>query len=524
MLSRQFLNAPLVLLSASLLSACATAPPTQDPAALSATHGYAYVDLPTTGGARIVVKSVPEGKEFDFLRRCVDCNDYGTWLPEGDYVMAQWNEHKWATYPSFTVKRHQATNLGALVPVSLGEYDFSVLPVQTPEARQKFDKAVAAQSSHLDAGNRIEWTPNQLPSVFHVASPVTGLGLVADWLMMYERHVNKPPALKQIRASKSIDELLANVKQTMPPVSQGHAVLPDGSVIYGADMGQIRVRSTDRQWSAWDTGTLRTITAVAVAEEGVFAATEDGVILRGSVTGQGWALLKKLPRAESVVGLVKTKTHWVVMTAKLGILAPINPVKTTSAVTVYAAKQSDLSDLSELKHVDFSGPEVWAARAEAKGDAVYINVLPDLWRLDLPSMAWTRLNVPADVRQFQLAEQAKMIVAYKSMGIFSKLYTSQDSGGAWQEKETPPLGTTDIYFTKSDAAVAARWSPGAFSGNFEFLRYDAAANKWIRTDEVPAACRRLVWGPDLTEKRCVTNGNSIMRRDDQGWQVEYLVE
>jgi len=83
-----------------------------------------------------------------------------------------------------------------------------------------------------------------------------------------------------------------------------------------------------------------------------------------------------------------------------------------------------------------------------------------------------------------------------------------------------------IASRRGEVGITVRTDEGTPVGSvfIPFAFYEAAANKWVRTDEVPAACRRLVWGPDLTEKRCVTNGNSIMRRDDQGWQVEYLVE
>lgn len=509
------------------LGGCATAPQRQDPATLSSTHGYVHALTPKGLGASIEVKSVSDGKTYALPKLCDDCRRFGLWLPEGDYVLSRWDLSPWpAGMPAFTVKRQQATSLGALVPLELGSYDFVVMPVQNGEVRDETTAGLADQRAWLPADKPvIEWTPDTLPPVLKTATPGTGLGLIADLLMEYERHVNKPPALARIRAAKTSDELMLGAKAITPPTTLEHARLPDGSLLFGAELGQIRVRSPGKEWRNLDTGTLHAVTALSTEGSTILAGTSDGVIRRGTVAGP-WVALNRLPRREKIVALFRAASgQRVVVSAMEATVRGILTMPNTKAVTVYTAQRDDFSDLTELKRFDqVPTPNFWTAHAQASPKAMYLNVLPDLWRYRFDTRTWDKVNPPADVTRFSLSEDGRTLIAYKVQGAFSRLYLSRDEGASWVQKDTPPYTIGDIFFQDETHAVATRWSMGAFSGNYEFMRYDAASDRWLRTEEVPGACRRIVWTADPGEKLCVTNGHSILRKGPEKWQVEFAVE
>lgn len=521
------LAAPWMLVLAMGLGGCATAPQRQDPGVLSSTHGYVQALTPKGLGASIEVTSVRDGQTHVLPKLCDDCRRYGLWLPEGDYVLSRWDESKWpAGTPPFTVKRQQATSLGALVPLELGSYDFVVMPVQNGEVRDETTLGLADQRAWLPADKPvIEWAPTTMPPVLKTASPGSGLGLIADLLLEYERHVNKPPALARIRAAKAPDELMLGVKAITPPTTLKHARLPDGSLLYGAELGQIRLRTPGKEWRNLDTGTLHAVTAVSTEGANILAGSSDGVIRRGTVAGP-WVALTRLPRREKIVALFRAADgQRIVVSAAEATVRGILTLPTTKAVTVYAAQRDDFSDLAELRRFDqVPSPNFWTTHAEVTPKAMFLNVLPDLWRYRFDTRTWDKVNPPADVTRFSASDDGRTLIAYKVQGAFSKLYLSKDDGASWAQKDTPPYTIADIFFQDETHAVATRWSMGAFSGNYEFMRYDAAGDRWVRTEEVPGACRRIVWTADLGEKLCVTNGHSILRKDAGKWQVEFAVD
>lgn len=522
-----FAAVTLLLTSSFGLSGCATAPQTQDPAALSNTHGYVYVSV-LKFHPHIGVTSLSDGQHYDILPNCNGCQAHGIWLPEGDYVMSGWDLSHWPRdTPPFTVKRRQVTSLGGFVPLELGGYDFAVMPMQTTEIREETALAIRDLRAYLDPSKPIiEWTTSDMPPIFRMTLSSTGLGLIPDLLMEYERHVNKPPVLAQIRAAKTKDELLNGAKAITPPTTLGYAQLPDGSLLYGAELGQIKVRKPNKDWGSLDTGTLHTVTAVTTRRTTpeILTGSDDGVIRRGAVEG-GWIALKRLPRREKIVALLAgANEQKFVVSAEEVTARGIITTTSTKAVTVYTAKQDDFSDLEELRHFELSMPNFWTTHAEMTSNSLYLNVLPDLWRFRSDAKTWEKVNPPTDVTRFSLSGDGRTLIAYKLQGAFSKLYLSKDTGASWIQKDAPPYTIVDIFFSDETRGVATRWSAGAFSGNYEFMRYDAAGDRWVKTEELPDACKRIIWTADLNEKLCISNGQSILRKEPTGWRVEYAVE
>lgn len=521
------LAAPWLLALSMGLAGCATAPQRQDAGTLASTHGYVHALTPKGLGTSIEVESVGDGKTYVLPQRCDDCRSYGLWLPEGDYVLSKWDQAQWPTgIPPFTVKRQHATSLGALVPLELGSHDFVVMPVQNSEVRDQTTSDLADQRAWLPADKAvIEWLPNTMPPVLKTALPVTSMGVLGHLLLEYERHVNKPPALARIRSAKTVDELMAGAKTITPPTTLEHARLPDGSLLYGAEMGQIRLRTPNKEWRNVDTGTLHAVTALMTEGSDILTGSSDGVIRRGTEAGP-WVTLKRLPRPEKIVALFKAANgQRIVVSATEGTVRGIRTMLSTKAVTVYTARRDDFSDLAELKRFDqVPTPNFWTAHAEITSQAMYLNVLPDLWRYRFDTRTWDKVNPPADVTRFSLSDDGRTLVAYKVQGAFSKLYLSKDGGSSWTQKDTPPYTIVDIFFQDESRAAATRWSAGALSGNYEFMRYDAAGDRWVKTEDVPEACKRIVWTADPGEKLCVTNGHSILSKAAEKWQVEFAVE
>jgi hypothetical protein len=514
------------------LAGCAPGPVVQAPAELKGTHGFVHVSLPKGGTAEVIrLKSLASGEEHRLQRQAEHGpTAYGLWVPAGEYHLAEILERSGAPYAPITVSRGQLTDLGGLVRIEIGGYESVLLPVRHAELAAELQKASTALQPHLAAGQPIEWRPSAPPMANRQSVQPSGFGLIVDLITEYDRHRNKPPLNVQLKQARTIDEFYRGAVATMPPQTDEPAGDASGNLYYGADLGQIRMRARDGQWSSLDTGTLQTITAVEVSGRALVAGTSRGEI-RVSEDGRTWRRAAVVAEDESVVDIDRVGDRWIVVTARV-TSQPAPPTaggqfQTTDHVKVYSSTAADLGGLALLREIPLTDKVFllrgMTPRGQGHGGTYYVSSVGELLKLDLATLQWsTAANPGHGLHGFHVAKSG-LITAYRQQGVFSKLSLSTDQGASWRPAETPPYVFYDILFDAPDKGVATRFAMGAFSAAIEFLEYDAGQNKWQKTHEAPQGCVRLLRDADNMQRFCLTSGNSILNRVGGKWIVEAAV-
>ena len=244
-----------------LLGGCATtAPPVQNPEQLRSTHGFVRVTLPIAGaGSRVLLRSVKDGTDHELRRsESLGTGVFGAWVPAGEYEVSSMRNPDGGRYLTVQVNAGQMTELGGLIPVQLGGYERLTLPIRHPEIAADASRALTQLSPYLKTTQTVEWTPTLVPKAWKVNADPTGLGLIADLMIEYGRHVNKPPLNQQLKQQTNVVNLYRLSLSTLPPQVEEPAVDDQGTLYFGAELGQVRVRRSDGVWSTIDTGILQT--------------------------------------------------------------------------------------------------------------------------------------------------------------------------------------------------------------------------------------------------------------------------
>ena len=524
---RQYIG---TLWMALVLAGCAQAPVTQSPADLGATHGFVHVSLPNSRG--LLLRSVASGQEYNVVRQTAHGPyAYGLWLPPGEYEVVGLRNPDGSKYLTVSSNRGRLTDLGGVVRLEIGGYEFMVLPIRHPEIAAETRQATQTLLPYLTTAEPIEWKPLVPPQALKNANPPTGLGLVADLLMDYTRHVNKPSLNQQMKEAKTIDEAFHRALASVPPQTDEPGSDADASLYYGAELGQIRVRKRDGQWVSLDTGTLQAITAVEVNGRSLVAGTARGEI-RISEDGKTWQRRFSFAPEESVVDIDRIGSRWIVVTARLTTLvtpymAPGVTMQSTDLIKVYSTTKEDVSDLALLREIALK-EKIFVSRGmglrgQHTGGIYYLSDGNDLLRLDLQTLQWSSKTPGHRVDGINVAPTTGTLTVYRQQGAFSKLHVSTDQGATWRPADTPPYIFYDVYFESPGNGLATRWNTGAFSATIEFMKYDAAADRWQKTHDAPPGCVRILRDADNVQRFCVTSGNSVLNYVDGKWVVEMAV-
>jgi hypothetical protein len=511
-----------------MLSACAVAPVTQSPAELRGTHGFVHATLGDRTFVRL--RSLAAGNTYDLVSQPEHGpRAYGLWVPEGQYTIDGLLDRSGGPYVPFTVTRGRITDLGGIVRLEIGNYEYVRLPIRHPDLVAALQPATAALRPHLTSAEPIEWRPTVPPAAEQQGTPSTGLGLIADLLNDYVRHVNKPPLNQQLKETKSIEEFFRVVAGTVPPLTDEQAADSEGRLYYGAELGQVRVRARNGEWTSLDTGTLQRVTAVEVSGRKIVAGTVRGEI-RTSDDGKTWRRHFSFAADEAVVDIDRVGDRWIVLTAKLLasnlVTGPAGTqVQAVDLLKVYSATGDDLAGMAPLRDLVLPDKTFRALdmRGQSSGGAWFINVGADMLRLDVATMQWSTSSPGHRVSSFNISPKTGLLAAYRQQGAFSKLSLTSDQGRTWREVDTPPYTIYDVYFESPEKGLATRWASGAFSATIEFMVYDPAADKWQKTHEAPAGCVRLLRNADNVQRWCVTSGNSVLNYVDGKWVAEFAV-
>lgn len=527
------------LCAAILIAGCATAPPApvvQSPQELHATHGFVYVGLPGSPGVGGLELRAADDKPHVLAPLATGTSGFGQWLPAGDYQVGrvvegffrQLRNEDGTPYQPVRVEAGRLTDMGGLIDFQPGGYEHVLLPVSHPELSTEAGAAARGYAAYLKNPQPLLWRPQAVPKPVVINNAVYSLGLIAAALSEYEKHLNKPAFNQQIKAAKTAAEFQALALQALPPQTDEPAVDAEGRLYFGADYGQLRVRSADGRWSAIDTGTLQSITAVEADGGRLVAGTASGAILAAESAGAPWRKVGSVDASESVVDIDHAGSRWLVMTAVVKPFPTNRELKTTQRIKLYASDSADLGQLRLLKEFSWEGliflQRGMGLRAQLVGQTWYVNsVTAGIQMLDLQTMQWTASDPGHGISGFNVDEKTGTLAVYRSQGAFSKLNVSADGGKSWKQLDRPPYTIYDVRFDTPTSGMSTRWDASMFTANIEFLRYDAAKDQWVHLYEAPSACARLLRGPDGHQRFCLTSGGSILDYVNGNWVAESAV-
>ena len=512
----------------------------QVPGELAPTHGYVHVAFPKGGGDVITVVPVAGGKglKIDTVAPAVSlpaAQGFGKWLPSGRYRITQWGVFQWPAGPEFEVQAGRVTDVGDLMPVNIGGYQFVVLPIPHLERAGSLTEAVKPIAAILKEQAPVPFAITAVSPAITIGQKPTGLGLIADLLTAYDRKVNKPSTLEALKATKDPDSFLRLLKG-MALLSQDEpARHADGTLYFPADLGQLRRRSPNGQWSNVSVNTLRQILAVESADDRLVAGSDDGHLRSSSDGGTTWEELKAFGSLESIIDIDHSGEAWVVTTTERfddpnaargsGL---ITAVKGTPSVRmrVYIGYRDDLADLTLSREFTLAPKDQigWlGARGQLVKDQYYILAGTALQRLDLASGQWKAITPGARISSHRVDSETGVVSALWSQGAFSKVYISSDHGDTWAQIGRPPYIINDVQMDGVDRGWASRWNMNAFGGVWETYAFVPAKNDWDKSGEAPFNCKLMRIARDLPVL-CMAPDASILGLHDGKWEVEFSAQ
>ncbi len=496
-------------------------------AARKGNDGYVFASMPKgDAAATISVRSAQDGSTYD-LSYLVGSKtpSEGRWLPEGDYQIVKWNGLDFGEYAPFHVESGKVTDLGSLVPVDVGADKFVVLALKLKEDEEALSPVLRALQSSLSSPEVIVWSPSGVPSPLkypdppHPISP--NLGALANLISDYVVKVNRPSLQQQLLKAPDAATLFAIAKSSSPPLTRVGVADEQGNLYYGADFGQVRVRDTHGNWRALDTGALQKVTALTRREGALIAGFEDGTIRQSNDNGTSWQLVATLDCADTVVDVSWSGNRWLAATA--GMYLDGNNLARVNRFCVYASGDEDITKLAKIKVVDpISNLVLAPVHAQVVSGGYFINMPPDLMRLDIATMDWSRVSLAGPVEGFTASKEGGVVSAYHPAGMFSKLYVSDDMGATWKEYKRPPYIIQDVQFLSSGDGFAVRKKLKFATAALELYKFNSSRSDWTFERELPDECSSLIDDAEDVPRFCITRGGSIIAIGDGKLDVEFV--
>jgi hypothetical protein len=447
-------------------------------------------------------------------------------LPAGEYELAKWSSYSWSEYVPIAVQARRITDLGSLIPFSIGDDQFVVLPLRPREYASRVQDAVTELRPVLSSIDPIQWSPQTPPKPFTVISPPTRLGLIADLLVDYSHKLNRPPLKAQLSEARSIADFFALAKQYMPPRADTPATDGHGNLYFGADVGQIRVRNARGEWAALDTGSIGAITAVYATDGRILAGNRSGAVLASADSGQSWAAMATLPPEEAVVDIRRLAGHWLIVSMRPTLV--FDGVASFDNLKVYRSDADDLGGLHVIKELKLDPKKLlmnWhGVDVQVDAGKYFVNVYSDLLQLDVATMEWGRLTPVADVSGFSVSPNGNVYAAYHGAGIFSSFLLSTDRGQTWKKIAAPPYNVLYLYFDDDGNGHAVRRKLHALSSELDSFAYDNATQQWTLQNKAPDGCVSLLHDENHQPAFCLSRGGSILKNTGTGWAVEFAGE
>ncbi|RAN81820.1 hypothetical protein B5P43_08895 [Bacillus sp. SRB_336] len=476
----------------------------------SSDEGYVFASMPKGGNPDISVTSVQGGRKYD-LGTLVGTKipSAGMWLPAGDYTISAWNGQDFGPYPSFHVEAGRLTDLGALVSVDVGGHKFVVLPLRLEQEASAIAPILANLRPSLTSGQLVPWNPRGIPQPLKYPTRMVDLGVIANLITRYGQRLNTPPLREQLLKVPDAASFFAVIKESSPPLPQAGVADDQGNLYYGADFGQVRRRSPDGQWKAFDTGVLAKVTVIVRHGAALVAGYDDGSIRQSNDGGLSWHQVTSLDCANSVVDLSWSGTRWLATSVDMSLDA--NTFVHAGKFCFYASSGDDMTGLTKIKEMQSSVPIMTVPpHAVVSAGNYWAAVPPDLMRLDLKSMTWSRAVLPGPIEGFDVSANGGVISAFHAQGMFSKLYVSRDMAMTWEKAKSPHYVVRDVVFNDAGQGVAVRSQVGMFLLKLELYKSDSFGKSWTIRQKLPEECLYLIDDPRRMPQSCVTRGGSII--------------
>lgn len=425
----------------------------------------------------------------------------------------------------------RVTDLGGFVPVGIGGYQLIVVPVRHAEDAGDLALGTEAIRPLLKDPAPIVVEARVVSQAMTLTQPGTGLGLIADMLLAYDRKRNKPSTQEQLKGIGSPTEFLRMARTVMPPLQDEPAILPDGTLYFPADLGQLRRRSPDGEWGNVGIDTLRQILAVEYADGRLVAGSDDGHLRASRDDGATWTTLKALRSNEAIIDIDRVDGTWIVATSEQfldpkaprsgGMLAATTPYSVH--LRVYTGHDADFADLAPSKEFTLTPKDQigWmGARGQAFGGDYFLLVPPNLQRLTLADGTWTQVTPGGRIGSHRVDAKTGVLTGLWSQGAFSKVYVSSDRGDHWTQIGRPPYIILDVQMDTATQGWASRWNMDAFGGKWETWAFAPEKNDWVQTGEAPFNCRPMRIAADRPLV-CVATDASLFGLHDGTWDVEF---
>jgi hypothetical protein len=523
-----------------------------NPTKLSATHGYVLASIPQWEFAsefRLEAASKKQKPARAKLAERVGTRSWAGWVPAGEYIVAGQPDvpafgFDGKPYANVTVRAGEITDLGILLRVPVGSYEYRLVPLEDAAIATETAQALSRFGSILKTNEVIRWRPEELPRPGKFLEHEGSMNIVEAIMLDHERKKQRAAAVVSLKRTKRKDEFLPLAKEMTPPTSDEAAADTRGNLYYGADLGQIRVRDATGNWSHRDTGTYIEVTAVEYGAGHLVAGNLRGQVLRSTDDGATWAVAHEFDSKEAILDIDHVGGRWIVIAAPFeDVAAPyylpiegppgepkgwmIRPV-----IRVYGAANSDLSDFALMR--EFLPPAQRPFFTHRRGEADAVGGFPlngdylvhtpvSVYRLHLTDGQWSTLGSPGHFTDIVRASaDGKFLTAADISGLRSKLSYSTDGGTTWQQHSPAPSSLTDVVMTNVREGTATKLTMGRFTRTFHFFEFDAKQQGWRFAAEAPKECVRMLRDAAFEQRYCVTRNAAIADSANRTWKVEFM--
>ena len=494
---------------------------------ISAGNGYALVSFPRNHG-RLTLNSVADGK-----RHTIDVDELsgvgGAWLPPGDYELTGITygtileggvkSADLAGYPAFRINEGQITDLGSLIYFAVGEKGVIWLPMRLSTNDSLTEVTASTFAEALQGQDALVWQPTELPEISESRTQGTGMGLIVDLGMNRVDKLQRFPLQQQLTEATTISGFYDIALKLLPPLQQPAVSDPQGNIYFGADMGQVKVRSASGVWSNLHTGLDETITATSWADDVLYAATATGRIAASRDGGESWKMHAELGSVERILDLEIVGDSLYVLTRNKD--ADRGKKKDPRVATVYAGSKNDPGDFEALKTFEFKDVIYRNPHAEFYDGKYYAGIGPKfLHVLNTNDGTWSELTGPKSFNSFRISKSNGSIALIRIQGAFSALHVSADSGATWKKLKRPPAHVADLHIESPASIMTHRGKAKTFSVAHFVQRYNPKSDAWTDIAEAPEACKYLIADAEFLNHFCVTFGGEVLKFDEGNWIIE----
>lgn len=489
------------------------------------TKGYVVFNFPTGLPFRVpaVVIRSDTGKRYELVLRQTTQRipSAGAWVPQGHYVIDQYERQHWTSQDGFDVDAGRITDLGSLLPVYIGMGEFVIAPVRYPEW-WTVGEVVRSFGDALKTPDPIEWKPVSVSSPIRLFQAREGVGVFAPLVRAYRESHPEPTAFDRLRTAKRIDEVIALQKEVAEVVTSSEAAVDDeGAMWFPAVLGQVRRRSNDGTWSSSDTGGVNNVSSVEWGRGRLIAARRE-MLFASEDHGVSWRKLAQLTTAEEVFDIDRIGERWLVASIHREAGTERDPVGWWDAIAVYQAFKDDLSDLALVRRIPFQGRKTigWGGPfARVAGADYLVSTFLGIERYDTQKGTWEYSPSPKPLSNFNVDPKTGMTTGFRD-GMGSILVVSSDHGRTWQKADAPPGPIGNAQFT--DPKTARSLKKGSLFGAFAVEVWTMTNGTWSRSTRMPEGCWPII--PDFDNVFCQDGAGSILGFNGRDWVVEFAAE